>query len=178
MHSKLWKIAKMLLAVLVLLTANIGCAPVQGEDKMTHVEWSAFYMSRNHQFRTMCYRFEVNYDPFKEGQATFSCFFVDKKGENCLLSSAEVTSEDLAELDAFIQKLPLAEQEQKQKQKQKQTDMLFAHDATTKEFYIALGSYKNKNRRKVKPQLSSMQQDKAMDILKRLYAKVSKREGK
>ena len=87
-----------------------------------------------------------------------------------------MTSEDLAELDAFIQKLPLAEQEQKQKQKQ--TDMLFAHDATTTEFYITLGSYKNKNRRKVRPQLSSMQQDKAMDILKRLYVKVSKREGK
>ena len=48
MHSKLWKITKMLLAVLVLLTVNIGCAPVQGEDKMTHVEWAAFYMSRNH----------------------------------------------------------------------------------------------------------------------------------
>lgn len=174
MYSKLWKIGKMLLVVLVLLTANIGCAPVKGEDKMTNVEWSTFYMNRNHQFRTLCYRFEVNYDPFKEGQGTFSCFFVDKKGDNCLLSSAKVTSEDLAELDAFIQKLPLAEQEQKQKQ----TDMLFAHDATTKEFYITLGSYKNKNRRKVKPQLSSMQQDKAMDILKRLYAKVSKREGK
>ncbi|WP_293829892.1 hypothetical protein [uncultured Phascolarctobacterium sp.] len=174
MYSKLWKIGKMLLVVLVLLTANIGCAPVKGEDKMTNVEWSAFYMNRNHQFRTLCYRFEVNYDPFKEGQATFSCFFVDKKGDNCLLSSAKVTSEDLAELDAFIQKLPLAEQEQKQKQ----TDMLFAHDATTKEFYITLGSYKNKNRRKVKPQLSSMQQDKALDILKRLYAEVSKREGK
>ena len=174
MYSKLWKIGKMLLVVLVLLTANIGCAPVKGEDKMTNVEWSAFYMNQNHQFRTLCYRFEVNYDPFKEGQATFSCFFVDKKGENCLLSSAEATSEDLAELDAFIQKLSLTEQ----KQKQKQTDMLFAHDATTKEFYITLGSYKNKNRRKVKPQLSSMQQDKAMDILKRLYAKVSKREGK
>lgn len=168
MHSKLWKIGKM------LLTANIGCAPVEGEDKMTHVEWSTFYMNQNHQFRTLCYRFEVNYDPFKEGQGTFSCFFVDKKGGNCLLSSAEVTSEDLAELDAFIQKLPLTEQEQKQKQ----TDMLFAHDATTKEFYIALGSYKNKNRRKVKPQLSSMQQDEAMDILKRLYVKVSKREWK
>lgn len=176
MYSKLWKIGKMLLVVLVLLTANIGCAPVKGEDKMTNVEWSAFYMNRNHQFRTLCYRFEVNYDPFKEGQGTFSCFFVDKKGDNCLLSSAKVTSEDLAELDAFIQKLPLAEQEQKQKQKQ--TDMLFAHDATTKEFYITLGSYKNKNRRKVKPQLSSMQQDKALDILKRLYAEVSKREGK
>ena len=176
MYSKLWKIGKMLLVVLVLLTANIGCAPVKGEDKMTNVEWSAFYMNRNHQFRTLCYRFEVNYDPFKEGQGTFSCFFVDKKGDNCLLSSAKVTSEDLAELDAFIQKLPLAEQEQKQKQKQ--TDMLFAHDATTKEFYITLGSYKNKNRRKVKPQLSSMQQDEAMDILKRLYVKVSKREGK
>lgn len=174
MYSKLWKIGKMLLVVLVLLTANIGCAPVKGEDKMTNVEWSAFYMNRNHQFRTLCYRFEVNYDPFKEGQGTFSCFFVDKKGENCLLSSAKVTSEDLAELDAFIQKLPLAEQEQKQKQ----TDMLFAHDATTKEFYITLGSYKNKNRRKVKPQLSSMQQDKALDIMKRLYAEVSKREGK
>lgn len=170
MHSKLWKITKMLLAVLVLLTVNIGCASVQGEDKMTHVEWSTFYMSRNHQFRTLCYRFEV----IKEGQGTFSCFFVDKKGENCLLSSAEVTSEDLAELDAFIQKLPLTEQEQKQKQ----TDMLFAHDATTKGFYITLGSYKNKNRRKVTPQLSSMQQDEAMDILKRLYFKVSKREGK
>ena len=176
MYSKLWKIGKMLLVVLVLLTANIGCAPVKGEDKMTNVEWSTFYMNQNHQFRTLCYRFEVNYDPFKEGQGTFSCFFVDKKGDNCLLSSAKVTSEDLAELDAFIQKLPLAEQEQKQKQKQ--TDMLFAHDATTKEFYITLGSYKNKNRRKVKPQLSSMQQDKAMDILKRLYAEVSKREGK
>ena len=174
MHSKLWKITKILLVVLVLLTANIGCAPVQGEDKMTNVEWSAFYMNQNHQFRTLCYRFEVNYDPFKEGQGTFSCFFVDKKGENCLLLSAEVTSEDLAELDAFIQKLPLTEQ----KQKQKQTDMLFAYDATTKEFYIALGSYKNKNRRKVKPQLSSMHQDEAMDILKRLYVKVSKREGK
>lgn len=174
MHSKLWKIAKMLLAVLVLLTANIGCAPVQGEDKMTHVEWSTFYMNQNHQFRTLCYSFEVNYDPFKEGQGTFSCFFVDKNGKNCLLSSAKVTSEDLAELDAFIQELPLAEQEQKQKQ----TDMLFANDATTKGFYITLGSYKNKNRRKVRPQLSSMQQDKAMDILKRLYAKVSKREGK
>lgn len=174
MYSKLWKIGKMLLVVLVLLTANIGCAPVKGEDKMTNVEWSTFYMNQNHQFRTLCYRFEVNYDPFKEGQGTFSCFFVDKKGDNCLLSSAKVTSEDLAELDAFIQELPLAEQEQKQKQ----TDMLFAHDATTKEFYITLGSYKNKNRRKVKPQLSSMQQDKAMDILKRLYAKVSKREGK
>lgn len=74
MHSKLWKITKMLLAVLVLLTANIGCAPVEGEDKMTHVEWSAFYMNQNHQFRTLCYRFEVNYDPFKEGQGTFSCF--------------------------------------------------------------------------------------------------------
>lgn len=176
MYSKLWKIGKMLLVVLVLLTANIGCAPVKGEDKMTNVEWSTFYMNQNHQFRTLCYRFEVNYDPFKEGQGTFSCFFVDKKGDNCLLSSAKVTSEDLAELDAFIQKLPLAEQEQKQKQKQ--TDMLFAHDATTKEFYITLGSYKNKNRRKVKPQLSSMQQDKALDILKRLYAEVSKREGK
>lgn len=174
MYSKLWKIGKMLLVVLVLLTANIGCAPVQGEDKMTNVEWSTFYMNQNHQFRTLCYRFEVNYDPFKEGQGTFSCFFVDKKGENCLLSSAKVTSEDLTELDAFIQKLPLAEQEQKQKQ----TDMLFAHDATTKEFYITLGSYKNKNRRKVKPQISSMQQDKALDILKRLYAEVSKREGK
>lgn len=174
MHSKLWKIVKILLAVLVLLTVNIGCAPVQGEDKMTNVEWSAFYMSRNHQFRTLCYRFEVNYDPFKEGQGTFSCFFVDKKEANCLLSSAEVTGEDLAELDAFIQKLPLTEQEQKQKQ----TDMLFAHDATTKGFYITLGSYKNKNRRKVTPQLSSMQQDEAMDILKRLYFKVSKREGK
>lgn len=174
MYSKLWKIGKMLLVVLVLLTANLGCAPVKGEDKMTNVEWSAFYMNQNHQFRTLCYRFEVNYDPFKEGQGTFSCFFVDKKGDNCLLSSAKVTSEDLAELDAFIQKLPLAEQEQKQKQ----TDMLFAHDATTKEFYITLGSYKNKNRRKVKPQLSSMQQDKALDILKRLYAEVSKREGK
>lgn len=104
MHSKLWKIAKMLLAVLVLLTANIGCAPVKGEDKMTHVEWSTFYMSRNHQFRTLCYRFEVNFDPFKEGQGTFSCFFVDKKGGNCLLSSAEVTSEDLAELDGFYPK--------------------------------------------------------------------------
>lgn len=174
MYSKLWKIGKMLLVVLVLLTANIGCAPVKGEDKMTNVEWSTFYMNQNHQFRTLCYRFEVNYDPFKEGQGTFSCFFVDKKGDNCLLSSAKVTSEDLAELDAFIQKLPLAEQEQKQKQ----TDTLFAHDATTTEFYITLGSYKNKNRRKVKPQLSSMQQDKALDILKRLYAEVSKREGK
>ena len=174
MYSKLWKIGKMLLVVLVLLTANIGCAPVKGEDKMTNVEWSTFYMNQNHQFRTLCYRFEVNYDPFKEGQGTFSCFFVDKKGDNCLLSSAKVTSEDLTELDAFIQKLPLAEQEQKQKQ----TDMLFAHDATTKEFYITLGSYKNKNRRKVKPQISSMQQDKALDILKRLYAEVSKREGK
>lgn len=131
-------------------------------------------MNQNHQFRTLCYCFEVNYDPFKEGQGTFSCFFVDKNGKNCLLSSAKVTSEDLAELDAFIQELPLAEQEQKQKQ----TDMLFAHDATTKEFYIALDSYKNKNRRKVRPQLSSMQQDKALDILKRLYVKVSKREGK
>lgn len=172
MYSKLWKITKMLLAVLVLLTVNIGCAPVQGEDKMTHVEWSAFYMNQNHQFRTLCYRFEVNYDPFKEGQATFSCFFVDNRGDNCLLSSAKMTSEDLAELDAFIQKLPLTEQ------KQKQAEKLFAHDATTTEFYITLGSYKNKNRRKVKPQLSSMQQNKAMDILKRLYVKVSKREGK
>lgn len=172
MHSKLWKITKMLLAVLVLLTVNIGCAPVQGEDKMTNVEWSTFYMNQNHQFRTLCYRFEVNYAPFKEGQGTFSCFFVDKKGYNCLLSSAKVTSEDLAELDAFIQKLPLTEQ------KQKQAEKLFAHDATTTEFYITLGSYKNKNRRKVKPQLSSMQQDEAMDILKRLYVKVSKREGK
>ena len=53
MHSKLWKITKILLAVLVLLTVNIGCAPVQGEDNMTHVEWSTFYMSRNHQFRTL-----------------------------------------------------------------------------------------------------------------------------
>lgn len=172
MYSKLWKIGKMLLVVLVLLTANIGCAPVKGEDKMTNVEWSAFYMNRNHQFRTLCYHFEVNYDPFKEGQGTFSCFFVDKKGDNCLLSSAKVTSEDLAELDAFIQKLSLTEQ------KQKQAEKLFAHDVTTSEFYITLGSYKNKNRRKVKPQLSSMQQDKAMDILKRLYVKVSKREGK
>ncbi len=172
MHSNLWKITKMLLTVLVLLTVNIGCASAQGEDKMTHVEWSTFYMSRNHQFRTLCYRFEVNYDPFKEGQGTFSCFFVDKKDANCLLSSAMVTSEDLAELDAFIQKLPLAEQ------KKKHSEKLFAHDATTSEFYIALGSYKNKNRRKVTPQLSSMQQDEAMDILKRLYVKVSKREGK
>jgi hypothetical protein len=110
----------------------------------------------------------------RKGREPSAAFFVDKKGGNCLLSSAEVTSEDLAELDAFIQKLPLTEQEQKQKQ----TDMLFAHDATTKGFYITLGSYKNKNRRKVTPQLSSMQQDKALDILKRLYAKVSKREGK
>lgn len=172
MHSKLWKIVKILLAVLVLLTVNIGCAPVEGEDNMTHVEWTTFYLNRNHQVRSLCYRFDVNFDPFKEGQGTFSCFFVDKKGENCLLSSAEVTSEDLAELDAFIQKLPLTEQ------KQKQAEKLFAHDATTTEFYIALGSYKNKNRRKVRPQLSSMQQDKAMDILKRLYVKVSKREGK
>lgn len=139
---------------------------------MTHVEWTTFYLNRNHQVRSLCYRFDVNYDPFKEGQGTFSCFFVDKKGGNCLLSSAEVTSEDLAELDAFIQKLPLTEQ------KQKQAEKLFAHDATTSEFYIALGSYKNKNRRKVTLQLSSMQQDKAVDILKRLYAKVSKREGK
>lgn len=106
----------------------------------------------------------------RKGRVPSAAFFVDKKGENCLLSSAEVTSEDLAELDAFIQKLPLTEQ--------KQTDMLFAHDATTTEFYITLGSYKNKNRRKVRPQLSSMQQDEAMDILKRLYVKVSKREGK
>ena len=68
-----------------------------------------------------------------------------------MLSSAEVTSEDLAELDAFIQKLPLTEQEQKQ------TDMLFAHDARTTQFYIALGSYKNKDRRKVRPQPSSRQ---------------------
>lgn len=139
---------------------------------MTNVEWSAFYLNRNHQVRSLCYRFDVNYDPYKEGQGTFSCFFVDKKGENCLLSSAEVTSEDLAELDAFIQKLPLTEQ------KKKQSEKLFAHDATTSEFYITLGSYKNKNRRKVRPQLSSMQQDEAMDILKRLYVKVSKREGK
>lgn len=139
---------------------------------MTHVEWTTFYLNRNHQVRSLCYRFDINYDPFKEGQGTFSCFFVDKKGENCLLSSAMVTSEDLAELDAFIQKLPLAEQEKKQSEK------LFAHDATTTEFYITLGSYKNKNRRKVKPQLGSMQQDEAMDILKRLYVKVSKREGK
>lgn len=108
----------------------------------------------------------------RKGRVPSAAFFVDKKGENCLLSSAEVTSEDLAELDAFIQKLPLTEREQKQ------TDMLFAHDATTTEFYITLGSYKNKNRRKVRPQLSSMQQDEAMDILKRLYVKVSKREGK
>lgn len=48
MYSKLWKIGKMLLVVLVLLTANIGYAPVKGEDKMTNVEWSAFYMNRNH----------------------------------------------------------------------------------------------------------------------------------
>ena len=108
----------------------------------------------------------------RKGRVPSAAFFVDKKGENCLLSSAEVTSEDLAELDAFIQKLPLTEQ------KQKQAEKLFAHDATTTEFYIALGSYKNKNRRKVTPQLSRMQQDKAMDILKRLYTKVSKREGK
>ena len=108
----------------------------------------------------------------RKGRVPSAAFFVDKKGGNCLLSSAEVTSEDLAELDAFIQKLPLTEQ------KQKQAEKLFAYDATTKEFYIALGSYKNKNRRKVTPQLSSMQQDKAVDILKRLYAKVSKREGK
>lgn len=139
---------------------------------MTNVEWSAFYLNRNHQVRSLCYRFDVNYDSFKEGQGTFSCFFVDKKDANCLLSSAMVTSEDLAELDAFIQKLPLAEQEKKQSEK------LFAHDATTTEFYITLGSYKNKNRRKVTLQLSSMQQDKAVEILKRLYAKVSKREGK
>lgn len=64
----------MLLTVLVLLTANIGCAPVKGEDKMTNVEWSTFYMNQNHQFRTLCYRFEVNHDSFKEGQGTFSCF--------------------------------------------------------------------------------------------------------
>lgn len=172
MHSKLWKITKMLLAVLVLLTVNIGCAPVEGEDNMTQVEWTTFYLNRNHQVRSLCYRFDVNYDPFKEGQGTFSCFFVDKKDANCLLSSAMVTSEDLAELDAFIQKLSLAEQEKKQSEK------LFAYDATTTEFYITLGSYKNINRRKVTPQLSSMQQDKAVDILKRLYAKVSKREGK
>ena len=108
----------------------------------------------------------------RKGRVPSAAFFVDKKGENCLLSSAEVTSEDLAELDAFIQKLPLTKQEQKQ------TDMLFAHDATTTEFYITLGSYKNKNRRKVRTQLSSMQQDEAMDVLKRLYVKVSKREGK
>lgn len=108
----------------------------------------------------------------RKGRVPSAAFFVDKKGENCLLSSAEVTSEDLAELDAFIQKLPLTEQ------KKKQSEKLFAHDATTSEFYIALGSYKNKNRRKVTPQLSSMQQDEAMDILKRLYVKVSKREGK
>lgn len=172
MHSKLRRIVKMLLAVLVLLTVNIGCAPVEGEDNMTHVEWTTFYLNRNHQIRSLCYRFDVNYDPFKEGQGTLSCFFVDKNDKNCLLSSAKVTSEDLAELDAFIQKLPLAEQEKKQSEK------LFAHDAMTTEFYITLGSYKNKNRRKLRLQLSSMQQDKAVDILKRLYEKVSKREGK
>ena len=110
--------------------------------------------------------------PLRKGRVPSAAFLSIKRGGNCLLSSAEVTSEDLAELDAFIQKLPLAEQEQKQ------TDMLFAHDATTTELYITLGSYKNKNRRKVRPQLSSMQQDEAMDILKRLYVKVSKREGK
>ena len=109
----------------------------------------------------------------RKGRVPSAAFFVDKKGRKiACCRAAEVTSEDLAELDAFIQKLPLTEQEQKQ------TDMLFAHDATTTEFYITLGSYKNKNRRKVRPQLSSMQQDEAMDILKRLYVKVSKREGK
>ena len=110
--------------------------------------------------------------PLRKGREPSAAFFVDKKDANCLLSSAKVTSEDLAELDAFIQKLSLAEQEKKQSEK------LFAHDATTTEFYITLGSYKNTNRRKVTPQLSSMQQDKAVDILKRLYAKLSKREGK
>ena len=53
MHSKLWKITKMLLAVLVLLTVNIGCAPVEGEDNMTHVEWTTFYLNRNHQVRSL-----------------------------------------------------------------------------------------------------------------------------
>ena len=79
MHSKLWKITKMLLAVLALLTVNIGCAPVQGEDKMTNVEWSTFYMSRNHQFCTLCYRFEVNYDPFKEGRGPSAAFLSIKR---------------------------------------------------------------------------------------------------
>ena len=36
----------------------------------------------------------------RKGRVPSAAFFVDKKGENCLLSSAEVTSEDLAELDA------------------------------------------------------------------------------
>ena len=80
--------------------------------------------------------------PLRKGREPSVAFLSYKNGRNCLLSSAKVTSEDLAELDAFIQKLPLAEQEQKQKQ----TDMLFAHDATTTEFYIALGSYKNKKK--------------------------------
>ena len=35
----------------------------------------------------------------RKGRVPSAAFFVDKKGENCLLSSAEVTSEDLAELD-------------------------------------------------------------------------------
>lgn len=81
MHSKLWKITKILLAVLVLLTVNIGCAPVQGEDKMTHVEWSTFYMSRNHQFRTLCYRFEAIMILLRKGRVPSAAFLSIKRAK-------------------------------------------------------------------------------------------------
>lgn len=81
MHSKLWKIGKMLLAVLVLLTANIGCAPVEGEDKMTHVEWSTFYMNQNHQFRTLCYRLRLIMIPLRKGRLPSAAFLSIKRAK-------------------------------------------------------------------------------------------------
>ncbi len=52
--------------VFVLLTINIGYSNCQGEDKMTHVEWSTFSVDQEpSSSRTLCYRFDVNFDPFQ-----------------------------------------------------------------------------------------------------------------
>ena len=172
-NSRLKIILLLFMAIPLLLAASLLNAQTKGETKMTTEKWTALILNQNHMNMLECYDYHIY---LENKQMLYSCTFhgnasiADRNGL-CKLQDMPVTEADLAELNDFLQKLPL----ERPTPKRPRNPHMPAYDAATFSFLVYFGTYVD--RYSLTAKLSAEQKDKLRQILHRLFVKVKDRKN-
>ena len=172
-NSRLKIILLLFMAIPLLLAASLFNAQTKGETKMTTEKWTALILNQNHMNMLECYDYHIY---LENKQMLYSCTFhgnagIAERNGLCKLQSMPVTEADLAELNDFLQKLPL----ERPTPKRPRAPHMRAYDAATFSFLVYFGTYVD--RYSLTAKLSAEQKDELRQILHRLFVRVKDRKN-